>query len=67
METRANASSLAELHNRRFNWTGQQLLCWLPSSLRSSAAGYAQRWQSRINAIINKPAFLTAKAAVSFF
>jgi hypothetical protein len=45
METRANASSLAELHNRRFNWTGQQLHCWLPSSLRSSAAGYAQRWQ----------------------
>jgi hypothetical protein len=29
--------------NPRVNRTGQQLRCWLPSSLRSSAAGYAQR------------------------
>ena len=29
--------------NIRVNWTAQQLRYWVPSALRASAAGYAER------------------------
>jgi len=50
--------------NNRVNRTAHQRRCacwWVPSSLRSSAAGYAERWASRLIVAIAEAIVRTSK------